>query len=295
MFSESDKDPFQTLTLLRQILGGAGLRPRKRMGQHFLIDRNLMQKLVDAAELGADDCVLEVGAGTGSLTALLARSSARVVAVEMDRELIGLAEEQLAARENVTFLQVDALENKSTVSSAVCSAVREAHARAGGALMLVANLPFDIATPLILNLLLGDLPISRYCFTVQAEVADRFLAEPARRDYGPVSIVTQVLARSRRICRVPAQAFWPVPKVQSAMLCLDVRCDGAASVGDPASFSRFVRSFFQHRRKTVRHLVKQREDAARLEVAMGRLGIQPGARPENLAVGQWVELFGAVR
>ncbi len=272
------------------MLATAGFAPRKRFGQNFLIDQNLMRKLVDSAELTEEDCVLEVGAGTGSLTSLLAPAAGRVVAVEIDRGLARLAAECLSPFRNVTILTADALENKSTVSRELQDALGQAGGQSGGPFKMVANLPYDIATPLVINLLLGGLPFRRLCFTVQAEVADRFLAAPGTPAYGPAGIITRLLATGRRVCRVPPQAFWPVPKVRSAMVCLDVRDPSAVPVSNPTDFARLVRSFFHHRRKTITNIAGRMDGAERLLSAIDRLGLPPAARPENLSLEQWVEL-----
>ncbi|MBN2563080.1 MAG: ribosomal RNA small subunit methyltransferase A [Phycisphaerae bacterium] len=286
---------FQTKTALRRLLDEAGISPRRRHGQNFLIDRNLMQKLIDAAELGTADYVLEVGAGTGSLTSMLARSAGRVVAVEIDGQLARIAEEQLAKLDNVILINADALDNKSTIAHQVDKAVRRAQAEVDGPLRMVANLPYDIATPLVMNLLLGDLPIGRLCFTVQKEVADRLLAEAGTAQYGPVSIVTQVLCTGHRICKVPPQAFWPTPKVHSTMVRLDVRPAAEVPVDDPAGFAAFVRAFFLHRRKTIGHSARQRGPHEGILAAITRAGLDPGVRPEQLSTREWVNLHQATR
>lgn len=282
---------FQTQAVLRQMLDEAGISPRRRYGQHFLIDGNLMQKLLDAAELNGTDCVLEVGAGTGSLTALLAQSAGRVVAVEIHRELAGLAEAHVGGFGNVALIWGDVLENKSTLAREPVDALRRAHQAAGGRLKLVANLPYDIATPLLVDLLLSDLPFDLLCFTIQREVGDRFLADPGSGDYGPVSVVMQVLCTGRRVCKIPPEAFWPVPKVHSVMIRLDVRPAAEVPVDDPSAFARFVRSFFRHRRKTVTHIAKRMDEADRVLAAIGEGEIDPAARPANLGVRDWVDLY----
>jgi len=291
--------------VLRSLLDSAGLRPRKRLGQCFLIDRNLMNKLADAAEIGPADCVLEVGCGTGSLTALLAARAGRVVAAEVDPDLAKIAHRQLAAYQNVRFLCVDALKSKSTVAPEVVDAVQEGRQGACGKasravlgpgrlrLKLVANLPYDIATPLIIDLLLGGLPFVRYCFTVQQEVAERFLAEPNGQAFGPVAVMAQALTRGRRVAKVPPQAFWPEPKVSSAMLCLDARPPEQVRVTEPAAFAEFVRAFFRFRRKTMSHIARTLDMAEWVLPALASLGISPRARPQNVAVDQWVSLHRA--
>jgi 16S rRNA (adenine1518-N6/adenine1519-N6)-dimethyltransferase len=294
MTSEPGGAAFHTKTMLRSMLALAGLSPRKRHGQHFLIDRNLMMKLVESADLSSADCILEVGAGTGCLTALLAEGAGRVVAVEIDEGLAALVRENLAPFDNVALLCCDALAGKSAIAEEVEQAIETALASTGGPLKLVANLPYDIATPLVVDLLVGALPFERFCFTVQAEVAERFFAHAGTAEYGPISIAAQVLATSKRICRLPPQAFWPEPKVHSVMVRLDRRSASETTMSDPAAFAAFVRSFFLHRRKTMAHLIKKREDAERCLAALDHMGIPGSSRPENIGPGQWADLYRAI-
>ncbi len=284
---------FQTKTMLQALLDAAGIGPKKRYGQCFLIDRNLMGKLVEAAEIDADDCVLEVGCGTASLTSLLAEKARRVVAVDVDTAILEIARSQLHGRENVVLISGDALENKSTIAPALAAAIRAARLDAPGRLMLVANLPYDIATPLVVNLLLSDLGFGRLCFTVQAEVAERFTANAGTSAYGPVSVVTQALARCRLITKVPRQAFWPSPKVASAMLQLDVRSPRDPAIADPASLAWLVRRCFQFRRKTMSHIAKELGLGDRFSPAMDSAGIAATARPQDVTVEQWIAVSAA--
>jgi 16S rRNA (adenine1518-N6/adenine1519-N6)-dimethyltransferase len=294
MIPASGGTGFQTQTMLRAMLDEAGLSPRHAYGQHFLVDRNLMQKLVDGAGIAPRDCVLEVGAATGSLTALLAERAAWVVAVEIDEALAALARRNLSRFTNVTLLCTDALEKKSAISRVVLASLAEAQCQADGTLMMVANLPYDIATPLVMNILLCDLPFKRLCFTVQAEVADRFLADVGSAAYGPVSVITQLLTTGSRVCRIPPQAFWPAPQVHSMMVRLDRRPEAQAAVSNPSDLAGFVRSFFLHRRKTMGHIAKQRQDAGRCLAGMKEAGIDLRHRPEAVSVEQWVNLHRAV-
>ncbi|MEK6644461.1 MAG: 16S rRNA (adenine(1518)-N(6)/adenine(1519)-N(6))-dimethyltransferase RsmA [Planctomycetota bacterium] len=287
MTKSAGRDGFQTQSELRARLEGAGLSPRKMFGQNFLIDRNLMTKLLDAAELTASDTVLEVGAGTGSLTAQLASRAGHVIAVEIDRGLIPLLTETTAGLGNVTLLHCDALERKSEVSALVLDDLRQP----AGTLKLVANLPYDIATSLVINLLTGDIAFERFCFTVQTEVAARFLAKTDTSDYGPVSIVAQTLATGRRICKAPAEAFWPRPKVHSTMVALHRRTDSPIGATDAKAFAEFVRAFFQHRRQMIGKIARSLDNATRLEATFASLGIDPKLRPENLTPDQWAQLF----
>lgn len=284
-------DHFQTQTQIRRLLEQAGVPPRKRYGQNFLIDRNLMHKLIEAAEIEPSDCVLEVGTGTGSLTGLLAEVAGKVISVEIDPRLYAIAENRLGDDENVNLLNTDALEKKSRVSGEMIETVYEELCELGGRLMLVANLPYDIATPLVIDLLLLKEPIfSRMCFTVQAEVAERFLAEPGTAGYGPVSVVVQALTRPKRICKAPAKAFWPPPRVESTMLRLDVLNAWDQQVGNRKRFSARVREFFLHRRKAMAHSSRRDPYGEKWPQLLAEIGLDPMARPENVTVSQWIEL-----
>ncbi|HKQ50195.1 MAG TPA: 16S rRNA (adenine(1518)-N(6)/adenine(1519)-N(6))-dimethyltransferase RsmA [Phycisphaerae bacterium] len=291
---DTNPDTFQTQSTIRSLLDQAGISPRKRYGQHFLIDRNLMKRLVEAAEIAPTDCILEVGAGTGSLTGLLAATGARVLTVEVDSAIAKLAAKAIAPFPNATLLQVDALAGKSVIAPELLEAIRLNTRNSAAPLKLVANLPYDIATPLVIDLLLADLPLVRLCFTVQAEVADRFLAQPDCSDYGPISIIAQALCKCERIAKVPPQAFWPAPNVASAMLRLDPLPRNQRPIVDPIAFSHFVRAFFLHRRKTMGHLARSHSKADDIFAALSAMNLDPRSRPETLTVSQWIHLFQAV-
>lgn len=290
-----DDSHFQTKSEIQHLLESADRRPRKRLGQNFLIDRNLMRKLVERSGIEPSDCVLEVGAGTGSLTGMLATVARRVVASEIDPILAVLVVERMRRFDNVTIVPGDALQDKSTIAPALLSAVRAAHGLAGGTLRLVANLPYDIATPLVIDLLLSDLPVRRMCVTVQSEVADRFMGRPRTKSYGPVGIVSQALTTVGRICRMPPQVFWPRPKVSSTMLRLDVRERGPVDPKDAPAFARFVRGSFLHRRQTMSHNARRMEDPDLVGSALAAAGIDARCRPEEISVEQWIDLFHRIR
>lgn len=280
----------QTQSTIRSLLDQAGARPNKRYGQNFLVDGNLMRKLIDSAEITDKDVVLEVGCGTGSLTEDLARVAGEVVTVEIDRGLAGVARSRLADFANTRLIHTDALETKNRVDPAILDAVAEAKQRVGGRSLMVANLPYQVASPLMIDLLVDSPEIERMCITVQKEVGDRLVAAPGGKDYGPLSVIVQALAEVRKIAAVPPQAFWPRPAVDSVMLRIDPQPHFREAVGDLANFSAVVKGCFQHRRKTLSHSLSKGHGADPAAEVLEACGIDPRTRPEVLSPRQWVEL-----
>ena len=279
----------QTKTEIRAILDSLGAGPRKRLGQHFLIDGNLMRRLAACAEIGPDDGAVEVGAGTGGLTDLLAAAASGVVAVEIDRALAAFLRQRFAEHGAVRVLETDVLANKNRIAPEVIEAVNELAEGSGGRVALVANLPYSVATPLLVNLL-HELPVvTRMCFTVQRDLAERIEAVPRTKAYGPLSVVLQAAADIRRIAYVPAAAFWPAPRVESAMLSLNVRprppLDGP---GRLARFTRLVRDAFGHRRKTLKYNLSRCLDESACAAAAEVIDLT--CRPEDLSVDEWIGL-----
>jgi 16S rRNA (adenine1518-N6/adenine1519-N6)-dimethyltransferase len=280
----------QTRREIEAILNGVGIRPLKRFGQNFLIDGNLIRKLVHAAEIRPDDTVLEVGPGTGSLTEELLAAAGHVVAVEIDKGLAGVLSGRFAGVGNFTLLHTDVLECKSKIAPIVVETMRARRTSLGGRLMLVANLPYQAATPLLVDLLLGEDFVSPMCFTVQAEVADRMVAMAGSSEYGSLAIYAQALAVPTRIARIPPEAFWPAPDVNSAMLRLDVNAEPPTSPLLKRTLARLVHACFQHRRKTLRWNLRTILDEQTLSrvAADGRWSLDD--RPEQLTVAQWLTL-----
>lgn len=272
------------------MLDAAGLRPLRQHGQHFLIDGNLLRKLVDASGVTHRDVVLEVGPGTGTLTDYLVEQAGHVVAVEIDRGLHEICRNRFAAAGNLTLIHGDILANKSTIDAGVLDALTKRHAELHGRIMLMANLPYQVATPLLVDLLMGELTVSPMCFTVQAEVADRLTASPGNKDYGPVSVFVQAMARAERIARVPPSAFWPEPQVDSAMLRIDLREEGKLSPPVRERLSTVVHHCFNHRRKMLSWTLNRvlPDEHYYLVESDGRWDLSQ--RPEQLSVEQWVQM-----
>lgn len=291
--------PRQTLSYVQRRLAETGVRLSGRHGQNFLVDLNLLQLLVDAAALGPHDVVLEVGTGTGSLAALLAPRVAALVTVEIDSRLQQLAEEELAGFANVTLLKHDALSGKHAVDPRVLAALAaQLAAGPGRQLKLVANLPYSIATPLVANLLIGQLAPRSMTVTIQKELADRLAAAPGTADYGALSILVQSQCQVQLVRLLPPTAFWPRPKVHSAIVHLVLDPAARERIGDRQYFAAFVRGLFLHRRKLLRSALAAacpaltKADADRLLAACG---LPADARAEALDPATMLALAQRVR
>jgi len=290
----------QTLSYLMRRFEEAGIRPQGRHGQNFLIDLNLLDLLVRAADVSKRDVVLEVGTGMGSLTTRLAERAAAVVTVEIDQRVQSLAAEELGGARNVQMLLQDALKNKNTLHPAVLEAVRqELAAHPGTQFKLAANLPYNVATPILSNLLTADpLPVSM-TVTIQKELADRIAARPGTKDYSALSIWMQALCTMEVVRELAPQVFWPRPKVHSAIIHIIPNPQRRARVGDLAFFHEFVRSLFFHRRKFLRGVLisalADKLDKAAVDDLLAQFGFPADARAEQLDVQTHIALAHAVQ
>jgi 16S rRNA (adenine1518-N6/adenine1519-N6)-dimethyltransferase len=269
----------QTVRDIKALLEARGLAPRKTFGQNFLIDHNFVRKLVDAAGLGTGlhkgDVVLEVGPGTGVLTEELLERGCRVVAAEIDRGMCALLRERFADRPQFQLVEGDCLEGKHALAPAMVAAL------GGGPFVLVANLPYGAATPLMM--LLMTQPGCRGQFvTIQREVADRLIAKPGTKDYGPLSVLAQVTCEVERIAVLPPSCFWPQPDVTSAMVALRRRHQPLHE--DPARLLAFCHEAFSQRRKQLGSVLKGKLPPDLPE------GVEPTDRAEALSVSQLMAL-----
>jgi len=296
----SGSERHQTVSFLRQRFAEAGIDLRKKLGQNFLIDLNLVRLIAESAELGPKDVVLEVGTGTGSLTAMLAERAAVVITVEIDEDLYRLAREHLYPFSNVVMLHADALARKSQLNPQMLAEVEKHLAQdAARRWKLVANLPYQIATPLLSNLLALDRPPVLMAVTIQKELADRITAKPSTKDYGALSIWVQTQCEVELVRVMPPEVFWPRPKVSSAILRIRPEEAKRAQIPDREFFHQFVRDIFQHRRKFLRSellgAVKGRLEKADIDAALAELGLTGQERAEALSPHQMLHLCEAIR
>lgn len=281
----------QTLGEIKTLLASRGLRPKRSLGQNFLIDHNLIRKLVDSAGVGAGSLVLEIGPGTGTMTEELLARGCRVVACEMDDGLADLLGERLgrsATGDDAPFRLIhrDCLEGKHALAPEIIRAL------GGRPFSLVANLPYGAATPLISTLLLRHPECGVLAVTVQRELADRLLAEPGTRDYGPLSVIARVFSEVRRIAQAPPACFWPRPEVTSSLVVLHRRASPITA--DAEGLSAFLADLFAHRRKQLGGIVGPAVDWPAVASAAGYGPLDPSARAEQLRVEQIVALGRAM-
>jgi 16S rRNA (adenine1518-N6/adenine1519-N6)-dimethyltransferase len=269
---------------IQALLADANSQPRHRFGQNFMIDQNLVRLVAEAGEIAPGDLLIEVGPGTGTLTQeLLARAGA-VVTVEIDRDLASLLRQQFADDPKFELIEGDALKGKHDINPELAEHIRKSLA-ASQRVKLVANLPYNIASPLVIELLIAG--VSLLAFTVQKEVADRLRAGAHDDAYGPLTVMAQMLGRVELLRTLPPQAFWPAPKIESALMRI-LREDrvGAERIRD---FGEFVHKVFSFRRKTLRRALAQAGYNA--DLILAKTEIEGGVRPETLRPEQFLQMF----
>ena len=273
----------QTKHEIQAILAEASTEPRYRFGQNFMIDGNLVRLVADAGEIIPSDLVVEVGPGTGTLTDEILARGADVIAVEIDRDLAGALRTRFANEPRFQLIEGDALAGKHALNESLTAALLAAPHRPK---KLVANLPYNIASPLVIELLIEGLDL--LAFTVQKEVADRLRATAGSDAYGPLTVMIQMLSTVEVMRTLPPQAFWPPPNIDSAL----VRIRRHDRLGDRANaFGRFVHHLFSARRKTLRKALAQAGYPA--DALIASQSLNPQARPETLSPEIILALFEA--
>ena len=254
---------------------------RKRFGQHFLVQPGIAERIVDLAGLHGDETVLEIGPGRGALTAMLAARCRRLLLIEIDRDLAAGLRARFADQPHIELIEGDVLR-------------LDLAARLGDAApaTVVANLPYNISTPALMHLLDTPELFSRLVLMLQREVAERLGAGPGGKDYGGLSVVVQAVAEARVALRVPASAFAPRPKVESAVVVLTPRRPTPLSAERRRALRHVVRTAFARRRKQLVNVVAPLTDDPR--GALAALGFDPRARPETLSPADFIRLADAL-
>lgn len=270
------------------ILNRFHLSAKKSLGQNFLTDLNVLAKIVDAAHLTDTDNVIEIGPGIGGLTEFLARSSRRVLAFEIDQNLLPVLDETMSPYDNVEVINQDILQ-------ANLPAIIDEKFNNERPIKVVANLPYYITTPIILDLLKGNAEFDNITIMMQKEVAQRLEAKPGSKDYGSLSVIIQYLNDVKLAFEVSRKAFIPAPKVDSAIVTLERKETIENNVFDTKAFASFVRGCFAHRRKTLWNNLqglfgKDAETKEKVQAVLDEFDIKPSIRPEKLTIDQYVDL-----
>ena len=293
-----DQSARQTLSYLRNLFEERGLKPKNKLGQNFLIDLNLLEVLLRAAEVTRDDVVLEVGSGTGGLTVRLLEQAAGVVSVEVDSAFAALTDEAVSDhRDRVALIHGDALKNKNEMNPDVIHAITDLQQRTRAPYFkVVANLPYSVAVPVISNVLLSDLNPERLVVTVQWEIAERLTASVGVKAYAALAVLMQSIADVTVVRRLPPSVFWPRPQVDSAIMLIRPNPAKREHVGDVTRFRHFLRDLYVHRRKNLRRALVSLPDKQfskeEVDAKLVELGIEGTTRAEALDVEQHLRLCG---
>ncbi len=257
---------------------------KKRFGQNFITDMNLLERIADAAMLGEDDVVLEIGPGAGTLTKVLAKRAGKVLAIEIDRTLIPILEEQLSEYPNVTVVNEDALK-------ADFDQILREHYPEAKRYVMVANLPYYITTPLLFHALENSQSLSKIIVMVQKEVGQRLQASPGTKDYGALTVTAGYQADISYLFTVSKKMFSPEPDVDSAIIMFERHDERPYFAKDEALFKKIVRAAFSQRRKTFLNAIKSLDlDMEVVKKALDEAGYGVKARGEELSIAFFVQL-----
>jgi len=266
----------------------AGIAPKKGLGQHFLVDTKVAQDIVRLALLQPHDIVVEIGPGIGALTLLMLPLVRKVVAVEVDRELADYLRQRAKSAKNLEVVHQDVLE--FDFGKLACDEGRK--------LQIVANLPYNISTPVIFRLIDRRKALDHLTLTLQREVAERIVANPGGKEYGSLSIFVQLFSTAKILMRIPSRAFYPQPQVESATVGFRVLPYPRIQIGDMDFFRRVVRTSFGQRRKTILNALTSGAEPlgskAQIKRALEGAGIEPGCRAEMLGLADFKRLVEAL-
>lgn len=271
-------------------------RPRKRLGQNFLVDQRVLDEIVKSAELSPEDLILEIGAGTGILTEKIAQSAGKVVAVELDDELFGMLQSTFTNNSKVILIHEDILDMD-------IANILKSEQKDNFKIKIMGNIPYYITTPILMKLLedCTAVPIQMIVMLVQKEVGLRIVASPGTKDYGALSVAIAYRADAEIITDIPAESFYPKPKVDSVLIRLNLRPIPSVDVQDEKLFFQIVRAAFQQRRKTLRNALliagssgKYKISADSIDSAFHILSFDPKRRGETLSCEEFGHLANAI-
>ncbi|WEG12740.1 16S rRNA (adenine(1518)-N(6)/adenine(1519)-N(6))-dimethyltransferase RsmA [Pullulanibacillus sp. KACC 23026] len=280
-----------TSKMTHEVMKHYDLHTKKSLGQNFLTDDNVLRNIVDAASLNKHTSVIEVGPGVGALTRHLAEDAKKVLALEIDQRLIPILKKTLSDYSNVEVVHQDVL--KADLHQLIAD-----HFEQGEDIMVVANLPYYITTPILMRFLTEDLPIKGLVVMIQKEVAERLQASPGEKSYGSLSIAVQYKAIPSIVMTVPKTVFVPQPNVDSAVLKMEVLKEPRVHLSDEDFFYKVVRAAFAQRRKTLQNnlmnnLLQKNQKEALLAV-LYKIGIDPRRRGETLTIDEFAALSEAL-
>ncbi len=292
-------EPRHTKRDLEALLAARDIRPKKNLGQVFLVDHNLLRYLADAAGLTKETAVLEIGAGTGLLTRYLAERAGAVWAVEIDGRLCEIAAEYLEGLDNVSLINGDILDSKLEINREIRNIILDSlRGTPKRTFKVVSNLPYSVSSPVICSLLTGALPVDDMWLTVQKEIADRLLSRPSRKEYGSLSVIVQAAARVEVVKRLPPSVFWPRPAVCSAIVHMVPSPEALSRIGDVGFFVKTIRALFDLRRKKISNALAGSHDLGLTEAearrALEESGIDSSARGESLDPASILSLSHAI-
>ncbi|MZQ74822.1 MAG: 16S rRNA (adenine(1518)-N(6)/adenine(1519)-N(6))-dimethyltransferase RsmA [Peptoclostridium sp.] len=273
----------------KDIVQKYGFKFSKSLGQNFLVDSNVLLKIVDGANIEEGDCVIEVGPGIGTLTRELSKRAEKVVAIEIDKNLIPILQETLSDRENVEIINEDIL--KLDIKKLMEDKFQ------GKRVKVVANLPYYITTPIIMRFLEENIPVKTIVVMIQKEVAHRMNAQPSTKDYGALSVAIQFYCETSIVANVPKTVFMPQPNVDSTVIRLDLLDEPPCSVKDRDMFFRVVKASFSKRRKTLLNCISSSELGISKDdssVVIKSAGIDEKRRGETLTIQEFAALSNSV-
>lgn len=263
---------------------------RKKYGQNFLIDSHVLNKIIKGAQITEEDCVLEIGPGIGSLTQVLSQHAKKVIAVEIDDQLIPILKDTLGEYSNIKLIHGDIL--KIDLKKLI------EEENDNKPIKVVANLPYYITTPIIMELLENKLPVSSITIMVQKEVAQRLAASPGSKDYGAISVAVQYYSKPCLIANVPHNCFIPRPNVDSAVIHLEVLNEPTVSVKDEELFFKIIKAAFSQRRKTLINCLFNQNTVSiskeEMAVVLKEIGLEENIRGEMLSIYDFAKLTDAL-